>query len=116
MEHVRRNLYATCSTHDALTASLVANADGRSGPAAGERGFRVAKGAGPQTREAYERVINIPWRPSYVGYEWNGSHTGVTSHKFITAVIAPRILTNDPYPLDRPLVNTIARVPEGAQP
>lgn len=101
MEHVRRNLYATCSPYDEILRMLPDNADGKGGRPAGLSGFRRPRREDAATAEAYGRVINIPWQPSYSGYGWSGSHTSVTSSGFVASVIAPRILTNDPYPLDR---------------
>ncbi|MEK6643910.1 MAG: hypothetical protein AABZ08_08375 [Planctomycetota bacterium] len=108
MQHVRRNLYATCSPHDGIVAALAVNADGRPGPPAGEKGLRMPRKGDAQTQAAYARVINIPWQPSYVGFNWNGSHTGVTSDDFIAGVIAPRILSAEPFPLDRPVLERFA--------
>lgn len=104
MEHVRRNLYATCSPHDGIVGSLAVNADGKPGPPAGRGGFTLPTSSKSAVHSAYARVINLPWQPSYVGYDWTGSHTSVTSSQFIAAVIAPRILSREPYPLDRPLM------------
>jgi hypothetical protein len=101
MGHVNRNLYATTSPHDSILTSLPVNADGKGGPAAGQNGFRLPHGASRNTLAAYQRVVNLPWQPSYLGYGWNGSHTSVTDSDFVAAVIAPRILSPDPYPLDR---------------
>jgi acetyl esterase/lipase len=105
MQHVRRCLYATSSPHDAIVGGLVVNADGRDGPPAGENGFRLPPGGGEKTRAAYARVVNLPWEPSYAGFNWSGGHTGVTSPEFIAAVIAPRLLTSEPFPLDRAVVH-----------
>jgi pimeloyl-ACP methyl ester carboxylesterase len=104
MSHVRRNLYATCSPHDGIVNSLTMNADGRSGPPAGRIGFKLPVHPTEGTRAAYSRIINLHWQPSYVGFDWTGSHTSVTSRRFIASVIAPRILTGEPYPLDRPII------------
>ena len=111
MQHVRRNLYATCSPHDGIVGSLAVNADGKSGPPAGRGGFMLPSNSGEATRAAYSRVINLPWQPSYVGYDWTGSHTSVTSSRFIASVIAPRILSRDPYPLDRPMMVALGAHP-----
>ena len=109
MQHVRRNLYATCSSRDAIAGALVVNADGKSGPPAGQSGFRMA-GRGEKTETAYGRVVNIPWQPSHIAFNWSGTHTGVTSTDFVATVIAPRIFTDEPFPLDRSVADrTIAR-------
>jgi hypothetical protein len=102
MQHVRRNLYATCSPYDGILKGLPGNADGKGGAPAGLRGFRPPRKSGPRTIAAYDRVVNLPWQPSYAGFGWTGSHVSVTSRDFVASVISPRILTNEPYPLDRP--------------
>jgi hypothetical protein len=102
MQHVRRNLYATCSPHDGILKGLPGNADGKGGAPAGLRGFRPPRKSGPRTMSAYNRVINIPWQASYAGFGWTGSHVSVTSRDFVASVISPRIMSSEPYPLDRP--------------
>lgn len=107
MQHVRRNLYATSSPSDGIVGALAVNADGKPGIPAGRRGFKMARKSDPATRDAYARVINLPWQPSYIGFDWTGGHTGVTNRIFVAGVIAPRILTSEPYPLDRPIVERV---------
>jgi hypothetical protein len=108
MQHVRRNLYATCSPHDAILATLAVNADGESGPPAGRVGFRLPKQAGSNVEAAYSRVINLPWEPAYLAFDWSGGHTAVTNRQMIASVIAPRILSSEPYPLDRSVFDKVA--------
>ena len=100
MQHVRRTLYATCSSRDAIAGTLVANADGKSGAPAGQSGFRRSA-RGEKTDSAYRRVVNLPWQPAYLAFDWGGAHTGVTNSRFVATVIAPRILSDEPFPLDR---------------
>jgi len=112
MRHVRRNLYATSSPHDAILGTLViVNADGKSGPTAGRVGFRAPRRASQDTAEAYSRVINLPWQPNYLAFDWSGGHTSVTNRKFVASVIAPRILSFDPFPLDRPIADRFDVMP-----
>lgn len=115
MQHVSGQLYATCSPHDGIVKTLVINADGGPGPPAGRSGFRMPSRAGEATQAAYRRVINLPWQPSYVGYDWDGGHTAVTRSKFVKAVIAPRILRLGPHPLDRSIMEQVAIVQTGAE-
>ena len=107
LQHVHGRLYATNSPHDGLLAAMVVNADGLGGPPAGRVGFRLPKKATKATRTAYRRVINLPWHPSYVAYGCDGGHTSVTRPKYIEAVIAPRILQTESYPLDRSVVDRL---------
>ena len=113
MRHVRRYLYATCSHHDGILNSLVINADGGSGPPAGIDGFRLPRRAKRPTRNAYQRVINLPWQSSYVAYDWAGGHTRVTGQRFVAGIIAPRILGQGPHPLDRPIVKRLRTAQAG---
>lgn len=107
LQHVGGRLYATTSPHDGILAALVINADGLGGPPAGRVGFRLPTEATEATRVAYRRVINLPWRPSYVVYDCDGGHTSVTRIKYVEAVIAPRIFQTEPYPLDRSVVDRL---------
>lgn len=108
MRHIKRNLYASTSKHDAILGGLPVNADGKGGSPAGRSGFRFPRSGGTDTLSSYQRVINLPWEPSYLGYGWTGSHTSVTDSEFVAAVIAPRILTTEPYPLDRSISGKVA--------
>lgn len=110
LEHISGRLYATNSPHDGLLAALVINADGLSGPPAGRVGFRIPKKAGKATRAAYRRVINLPWQPSYVAYDCDGGHTSVTRIKYVKAVIGPRLLQTESYPLDRSVIDRLVAV------
>jgi len=104
MHHVRGRLYATCSTNDGILSGLITNADHKGGDPAGLSGFRPPRNNSPATRAAYSRVVNLHWKPAYLAYDWNGGHTAATNRKFIAAVIAPRILSDEPYPADRPVM------------
>jgi pimeloyl-ACP methyl ester carboxylesterase len=108
MQHVRRNLYATCSPHDAILATLAVNADGESGPPAGRVGFRLPRQAGGGIEAAYRRVMNLPWEPAYLAFDWAGGHVPVTNRAMVAAVIAPRILSSEFYPLDRSVMDRVA--------
>ncbi len=101
MEHVNGHLYATSSPYDKILAGVFANADGVAGRPAGLHGLRVPSRV--KRYDLYARVVNLPWRPAYADLGWNGSHTGVTRREFVQHVIAPRILSNGPRPLDRPM-------------
>jgi pimeloyl-ACP methyl ester carboxylesterase len=108
MRRVRGRLYATCSPHDAIIAGMAVNADGLSGPPAGRAGFKLPRKQSPETLTAYRRVVNLPWQPAYVGFDWNGSHTAVTRSRFVSAVIAPRLFNDGEYPLDRSIYDLVA--------
>ena len=71
----------------------------RTGRPAGVQGLRMPSGV--KRYDLYARVVNLPWRPAYAGFGWNGGHTSVTTKDFVQRVIAPRILTHKPHPLDR---------------
>jgi pimeloyl-ACP methyl ester carboxylesterase len=102
LRHVGRRLYATSSPHDAILA-VAPSAALEPGRPAGRVGLEMPRGLTPAERLAYRKVHNLPWRPGYVAYGWDGAHTSVTARDFIRVVIAPRILHDLPHPLDRPL-------------
>ncbi|MCH7813931.1 MAG: hypothetical protein IID40_07915 [Planctomycetes bacterium] len=104
LKHVRGRLYATCSLGDLILAAMGVSSDGKVGRAGGRAGFVLPKRHTPAIREQYAKMVNLPWRPGYVAFGWNGGHVRVTRAEFIQRVIAPRILSDQPYPLDRPLV------------
>jgi len=104
LRHVRRRLYATCSEQDVILRNLPVTADGQTAPAAGCRGFVLPDGLPLRDERLYARVVNLPWRPAYLAYGWNGGHVRVTTADFIRSVIAPRLLAEEPFPLDRPMV------------
>ena len=101
MQHVRGFLYATSSPHDGILAGVRLNADGETGQPAGLYGLRIPSSV--KRFESYVRIVNLPWRPPYANLGWNGSHTGATNKRFVREVIAPRVLSNGPQPLNRPL-------------
>lgn len=101
MTHVRGFLYATSSPHDGILIGLRVNADGGTGQPAGLYGLRVPTRV--KRFDTYARVVNLPWRPPYADLGWSGSHTGATGRRFVQKVIAPRVLSNGPRPLNRPL-------------
>ncbi|HWL92947.1 MAG TPA: hypothetical protein VNT79_05390 [Phycisphaerae bacterium] len=94
-------LYNTVSKSDSILRSLAVNADGEDGPPAGRVGFRPTRRSAQS--EAYHRVVNLPWRPAYLAYDWDGGHVGVTDSNFIRTVIAPRLMSREIFPLDRPI-------------
>ena len=101
--HVRGHLYVTVSLRDRMLAVMSVNADGGPGPPAGRTGVLTPRALDRSDRTPYRKVVNLPWRPAYAGFGWNGGHTGVTSPKFIEAVLLPRLRSNELFPLDRPL-------------
>lgn len=114
MRHVKGNLYATCSPHDGILATLPVNADGKGGAPAGRQGFKLLPSASAASRQSYGRVVNLPWQSSYLAFGWTGSHTSVTDRRFIREVIAPRIFSTERYPLDRSLLERTSGRPQGA--
>jgi pimeloyl-ACP methyl ester carboxylesterase len=104
LRHINGRLYATCSPHDGILAALTVNADGGPGPPAGLQGFSLPRTLSRDDMDQYRKVVNIPWQPSYVGFGWHGGHVQVTTSRFVQHVIAPRILSDEPYPLDRPVI------------
>ena len=104
LRHVRGRLYATCSEHDGILKTLAVNADGGTGPAAGQRGFVLPASLDREERLLYAKVVNLPWQPGHLAYGWDGGHVPVTNSHFVRSVITPRVLSGGPFPLDRPMV------------
>ncbi len=104
MRHVSGCLYATSSRKDGILGPMVVNADGGDGPPAGLNGFKRPRRRRDGTTRAYAHVVNLPWQPAYLAYDWDGGHTSVTSPKFIRSVIAPRLFSDGMFPLDRPMM------------
>jgi len=107
LRHIDGRLYATYSPHDMILSNLTVNADGGPGLPAGLTGFSVPMNLKRDDIAQYNKVVNIPWQPSYVGFGWHGGHIDVTTSGFVQHVIAPRLLSVEPHPLDRPLVNLV---------
>ena len=107
LKRVRGRLYATCSPGDRLLASLALSVEGRTGKVAGQRGFRLPENPTEEQKHQYAKVVNLLWRPAYAGFGWSGGHVAVTKSSFVQAVIAPRIRSPQPFPLDRPLVAAV---------
>ncbi|MCK4657949.1 MAG: hypothetical protein KAV82_00365 [Phycisphaerae bacterium] len=103
LRHVQGHFYVTASRGDGILSVLPVNADGGSGPPAGRTGVQIPRVLANDDREQYRKVVNLPWKPAYAGTGWDGGHTRVTSPKFIEKVIAPRLRSDQLFPLDRPL-------------
>lgn len=97
--HVKYRLYATSSPHDSML-EIGSSAGFEGGAPAGQSGFTIPANLGPGRRHLYDKVVNLPWQPGYEAYGWNGGHISVTDSEFIRTVIAPRIMDNQPHPLD----------------
>ncbi len=111
LRHVRGRLYATNSKEDYVLATLVVNADGGVGATAGRTGFRLPKKLSEADSALYAKVVNLPWKPAYIAYGWNGGHMRVTDPRFIRSVIAPRLLSRERLPIDQPLASARADAP-----
>jgi len=119
MERVGGRLYATTSPHDGILRAIVTNADGGGGPPAGKSGFAMPARRDHRVAQAYSRVVNLPWRASYLQFGWDGGHTAATRSDFVQHVVAPRIFSKTTHPLDRPLfrvVNGSSRPPRRTTP
>jgi pimeloyl-ACP methyl ester carboxylesterase len=101
LRHVKHRLYATYSPYDTVLATAP-SAGLEGGRPAGQVGFSQPADLAPAKQELYRKVVNLRWRPGHAAYGWDGGHVSVTSADFISAVIAPRILSDAPHPLDRP--------------
>ena len=117
LQHVNGRLYATCSEHDGILSGVAVNADGGTGLPAGLHGFTMPISIAREGVRQYAKAVNIGWQASYVGFGWHGGHVQATTAGFVEHVIAPRMLSDDPYPLDRPIAGRrVARSPAGQDP
>ena len=66
--------------------------------------FVLPEGLSEDEKRQYAKVVNVPWRAGHAGFGWNGGHVRVTRSHFVRSVIAPRILSDAAFPLDRPMV------------
>ncbi len=105
LRHVHDTLYATTSRSDLILGSLVVTADGHHTTAAGRAGFRVPPQMSSRDRLEYNKVVHLNWKPAYVAFGWDGGHVSATNAEFVRAVIAPRIMSSESFPLDRPLLH-----------
>lgn len=103
LPHVRGHVYATVSRRDRLLSLMTLNADGGTGPPAGREGIQLPDDVAPSERRLYCKVVNLPWKPAYAAWGWDGGHTSVTAPNFIEHVIAPRLRRDGGLPLDRPV-------------
>jgi hypothetical protein len=101
MQHVNGHLYATCSPFDGILGGMRLNADGQTGRPAGLHGLRIPSDV--ERYDLYTRVVNLPWRPAYADLGWKGDHTGATGRRFVREIIGPRVLSDEPQPLNRTL-------------
>ena len=72
----------------------------------------LSTGHGPrwnaQEQRTHPRCLRTGRQPAlearYLAYDWDGGHTAAVNRKFIATVIAPRILSDEPFPADRPVL------------
>lgn len=92
MRHVKGTLYNYYSSEDAILAipmKLFGTIDAKFGvDGAGAVGLHPPRGE--------DRIVNIPWRPAYRKYGYNGGHTDGTSAPFVRAVLSKHILNSPP--------------------
>lgn len=102
LESVKGKIYNYYSSSDAVLAGpmkVFGTIDGvHFEDAAGSVGLCVPPGAA-------ERVVNTAWTPEFQQYGYYGGHLDGTSAAFVTARIAPQILT---YGLAEPLRTDVA--------
>lgn len=110
LEHVAGRLYATTSPYDAIL-KVAPSAGVQAGAPAGIEGFSLPRFADEHTIQQYDKAVMLPWRPEYLAWGWDGSHTGATTSSFIRTVIAPRIVHDIriKHPLDVPITASAGR-------
>jgi pimeloyl-ACP methyl ester carboxylesterase len=93
LRRVKGRIYNYYSSNDAVLAGpmkIFGTIDGRFGEdGAGSVGLRHAAGR--------DRVVNIPWKPDFATYGYNGGHTDSTTAPFVRAVLSKHLLA-EPSP------------------
>ena len=101
LQRVKGKIYNYYSSTDAVLAGpmkVFGTIDGvHFEDAAGAIGLRVPPGAPG-------RVVNVAWSPDFEKYGYYGGHTDGTSAAFVTAYIAPELLTAAPVQQPRTVV------------
>ena len=97
LRHIRGKVYVMYSSRDAILTGFVPITGTMDGShfvqPAGLVGFRPPSGAGATIRKLYrEKIVNIPWRPSFARLGYAGGHTDGTSYRFVKYFIAPKLL------------------------
>ncbi|MCA9242827.1 MAG: DUF726 domain-containing protein [Phycisphaerales bacterium] len=87
LPHIKGKIYNFYSSNDAILAGpmlVFGTIDGQFGvEGAGAVGLHPPTGA--------DRVVNIPWKPEYSSYGYNGGHTDSTSPRFVQQFISPYV-------------------------
>jgi pimeloyl-ACP methyl ester carboxylesterase len=97
MNRVRNDITNFSSVADVgvlgVGVGLAGTVDRGSGPAAGLYGFGLPDGASPQIEALYkEKLVEVPWKPTYVVYGHVGDHLGAASAGFVRRFVAPIVL------------------------
>lgn len=97
LRHVKNKVYVLYSSNDAVLNGFVPVTGTIDGAylveAAGLVGLSRPNRATPETIQAYrDKIVNIPWQPSFEGMGYAGGHTDGTSESFVRRYIAPKLL------------------------
>ncbi|MCG3178199.1 MAG: hypothetical protein BIFFINMI_00524 [Phycisphaerae bacterium] len=97
LRHIRGNITLFETSGDlalGVGARMLGNIDGEFGTPAGLVGFSLPdRQLSDEERSLYQRVINVPYAPSFAALGFTGNHTSaVDSPLFIKTKIAPLIL------------------------
>ena len=97
LEHVKGRVYFLYSSRDAVLTGFIPVTGTIDGQylvePAGSIGMRMPPGRLKQTAELYrEKIVNVPWQPSFERYGYAGGHTDGTSLRFVKYYIAPKLL------------------------
>jgi len=97
LKHIKGKVYVIYSSHDAILTGFIPVTGTIDGSyfvqPAGLIGMYPPEGASKETLKLYkEKIVNIPWRPSFERLGYAGGHTDGTSYAFVKYFIAPRLL------------------------
>lgn len=97
LSHVRGKMFVFTSERDevlGVAVQFVGTAD-RESAASGTIGMvgpRLPRGATPETRELYRKIVKIPWNEGFKRYGDYGRHTDTVKAPFVQAYVAPLVM------------------------
>ena len=94
LRHVRNRVYVFTSQDDSVLrfgASTFGTADREfcGACSAGLGGFHLPQNPSDATRQQYNKIINIEWKPEFARFGNLGGHTGAVNARFVEHYVAP---------------------------
>lgn len=93
LKNMRGKIYVYYSSQDGMLAGPVRVL----GSFGGKMGDEPAGLVGLHSPDGAGRIVNVAWSPRFASYGWNGSHTSVTSERFVQQVLSKHIVTDSTF-------------------